>query len=216
MRQLNLAWSAPAVLALAAWLMAVPASAMPQRSQSGGRPTSSHPAPSGGGGSRPAPSGGGSSGGNNGGGSNGGGQSAPTAVPKNSGGTTSGTSDTSGSSTAGSGATSTPGRPTSGHAPASGATVGHAAQPAPGTGSGTVVIPNGYYGGFYPWGWAGLGFGGYYGGYYGYYDPWVDSGGGNVCRASGYVAFACAPQRHDASQGRLGGSKRVPDVSQKY
>jgi PEGA domain len=38
------------------------------------------------------------------------------------------------------------------------------------------VIPNGYYGGFYPWGYAGLGFGGYYAGYYGYYDPWGDDG----------------------------------------
>ncbi|MFN7985806.1 MAG: PEGA domain-containing protein, partial [Vicinamibacterales bacterium] len=33
----------------------------------------------------------------------------------------------------------------------------------------TVVIPGGYYGGFYPWGWGGLGLGGYYG----YYDPWM-------------------------------------------
>lgn len=33
----------------------------------------------------------------------------------------------------------------------------------------TVVIPGGYYGGFYPWGWGGLGLGGYYG----YYDPWL-------------------------------------------
>jgi len=51
-----------------------------------------------------------------------------------------------------------------------------------------VIIPNGYYGGFYPWGWAGLGFGGYYGGYYGYYDPWLDGGGyyGQPYVASGY------------------------------
>lgn len=32
----------------------------------------------------------------------------------------------------------------------------------------TVVVGGGYYGGFYPWGWGGLGLGGYYG----YYDPW--------------------------------------------
>lgn len=33
----------------------------------------------------------------------------------------------------------------------------------------TVIIDRGgYYGGFYPWGWGGLGLGGYYG----YYDPW--------------------------------------------
>jgi len=51
-----------------------------------------------------------------------------------------------------------------------------------------VIIPNGYYGGFYPWGWAGLGFGGYYGGYYGYYDPWLDGGGyyGQSYVTSGY------------------------------
>ena len=32
----------------------------------------------------------------------------------------------------------------------------------------TVIVDGGYYGGFYPWGWGGLGLGGYYG----YYDPW--------------------------------------------
>ena len=31
-----------------------------------------------------------------------------------------------------------------------------------------VVVGGGYYGGFYPWGWGGLGLGGYYG----YYDPY--------------------------------------------
>lgn len=38
-------------------------------------------------------------------------------------------------------------------------------------GSGTTVIVNrgGYYGGFYPWGYGGLGFAGYYGGFY---EPW--------------------------------------------
>jgi len=39
----------------------------------------------------------------------------------------------------------------------------------PATG-GTVVIVPGSYGGYYPWGYAGLGFAGYYGGYYGGYD----------------------------------------------
>jgi hypothetical protein len=38
------------------------------------------------------------------------------------------------------------------------------------------VVHDGYYGGFYPWGWAGLGFGGFYGGFYGYYDPWAYGG----------------------------------------
>ncbi|HUR33442.1 MAG TPA: PEGA domain-containing protein [Vicinamibacterales bacterium] len=37
-----------------------------------------------------------------------------------------------------------------------------------GGGSTVIVGGGGYYGGFYPWGWGGLGLGGYYG----YYDPW--------------------------------------------
>jgi hypothetical protein len=42
----------------------------------------------------------------------------------------------------------------------------------PATGGGTVLILPGSYGGYYPWGFAGLGFaGGYYGSYYGGYDP---------------------------------------------
>jgi hypothetical protein len=40
----------------------------------------------------------------------------------------------------------------------------------PVTGGGTTVwVPGGYYGGYYPWGYGGMGLGGYYGGYY---DPW--------------------------------------------
>ncbi len=38
----------------------------------------------------------------------------------------------------------------------------------------TVVVPNRYYGGLWPWAFGGLGFGSYYGGfgsYYGFYDP---------------------------------------------
>ena len=30
----------------------------------------------------------------------------------------------------------------------------------------TIIVPGGYYGGYLPWGYAGLGFAGYYGGYY--------------------------------------------------
>ena len=39
----------------------------------------------------------------------------------------------------------------------------------------TIVVPGGYYGGYWPWGFAGLGFGGYYGfgSYYGLYDPFA-------------------------------------------
>jgi hypothetical protein len=174
MRQTNFALAVLKGLAVVAVLsLAIPASAAPRGQSGGGRQTSSRPAPSGGGGSaRPAPSGGSS------GGSNGGGQSAPAprAVPRSSGGTTSGTSNTSGGSGSGTTTTgATASRPTSNRTPASGAVVGHTA-PAAGGGS-TIVVPNGYYGGFYPWGWAGLGFGGYYAGYYGYYDPWIDGGG---------------------------------------
>lgn len=40
-----------------------------------------------------------------------------------------------------------------------------------------MIVPGGYYGGYLPWGYGGLGFAGYYGGYY---DPWFygDSGYG--------------------------------------
>ena len=46
-----------------------------------------------------------------------------------------------------------------------------------------IVVPPGYYGGFYPWGYAGLGFGGYVSGYYSYYAPGSDGGSS---KASGY------------------------------
>jgi hypothetical protein len=48
--------------------------------------------------------------------------------------------------------------------------------PAPG---GAIVVP-GYYGGYFPWGFGGLGFASYYGGYYGggYYDPYGFGGMG--------------------------------------
>jgi hypothetical protein len=36
-----------------------------------------------------------------------------------------------------------------------------------------VLVPGGYYGSYYPWGYGGLGFGGYYGGFY---DPWYWGG----------------------------------------
>jgi len=35
--------------------------------------------------------------------------------------------------------------------------------------SGPVIYHRSYYGGYYPWGWGGIGLGAYYGGYY---DPW--------------------------------------------
>lgn len=50
------------------------------------------------------------------------------------------------------------------------------------------MVPSGYYGGFYPWGYAGLGFGGYFAGYYGYYDPWLYDD-----YYGGYDGYAPAP-----------------------
>lgn len=49
-------------------------------------------------------------------------------------------------------------------------TVGHAVERPPYSGGRgtTVIIADGGYGGYYPWAYGGLGFGGYYG----YYDPW--------------------------------------------
>jgi hypothetical protein len=38
-----------------------------------------------------------------------------------------------------------------------------------------VIVTPGYWGGYYPWGYGGLGLGGYYGGLYDpWYDPWYD------------------------------------------
>ncbi len=49
---------------------------------------------------------------------------------------------------------------------------------APGSGGGTIIVP-GYYGGYFPWGFAGLGFAGYYGGLYDpYFSGWADPYGG--------------------------------------
>jgi hypothetical protein len=152
--------SALAVAALAGWMIAVPAAAGPQHGghSGGGRATSSHPS-SGGGHQASAPRGGGGAG---------------SSAPRTSG-ATSRPSGTSGGSTASTPADPT--RPTSNRAPTSGTVVGRATQAVPGSGGPTVVIPQGYYGGFYPWGYAGLGFGGYYGGYYSYYDPSPYGGG---------------------------------------
>ena len=44
----------------------------------------------------------------------------------------------------------------------------------PSPGGGTIIVP-GYYGGYIPWGFAGLGFGSYYGSYYDpYFGGWAD------------------------------------------
>jgi hypothetical protein len=45
--------------------------------------------------------------------------------------------------------------------------------PPPNPDADDIYVSGGYYGGYYPWGWSGIGFGGYYGGYY---DPWYYGG----------------------------------------
>jgi len=63
--------------------------------------------------------------------------------------------------------------------------VGHAVRRTDGHGNGggtTIIVPGGYYGGYLPWGYAGLGLAGYYGGYYdgygsGYGYPQYSSSG---------------------------------------
>src|SRR5437762_1095384 len=76
-------------------------------------------------------------------------------------------------------------------------------------GDGRIIVPGGYgwyggygaygrrgYSGYYPWGFGGLGLGGYYGGYYdryyGYYDPY----GGYYGSYGGYSVY---PQSSYAS-----------------
>ncbi len=90
---------------------------------------------------------------------------------------------------------------------------GEAVQRRPGTGGGgggggtTVIVPGrGYWGGLYPWGWGGLGFGGLYGGYWGgwgggFYDPWwyggYPAGGwaGGVAYADGGIKLKMKPRQ---------------------
>ena len=64
-------------------------------------------------------------------------------------------------------------RPRDGHTAVGQAVPRSSVPPARG---GAIVVPGGYYSGYYPWGFGGLGLGGYYGGYYdpygGYYDPY--------------------------------------------
>ena len=52
----------------------------------------------------------------------------------------------------------------------------HGPPPVPG---GNIYVPGGYFGGYYPWGYGGVGLGGYYGGFYDpCYDPYDYSGYG--------------------------------------
>jgi hypothetical protein len=61
-----------------------------------------------------------------------------------------------------------------------------------GGGGGTfIIVPDGY--GFYPWGYGGLGLGGYYGGY-GLWDPWSGYGAG-----PGYATYSSSPGRDEGA-----------------
>jgi PEGA domain len=199
------AFVVPALLTLA---LSFPADATAQR-QRGDAPSEgavSRPAPP-----APAPSGGGSSG------------SGATASTPSSGGDSGSTGgravDRGGSRSGGSARTrgSSGGdndRATSGRSGRDGSSVppysrpregrtatGEAVERRAGSGGGSTVIitdPR-YYGGFYPWGWGGLGFGSYYGG--GYYDPY------------GYDPYGFDPYGYDPYQsnysGRYDGALRL-------
>lgn len=124
----------------------------------------------GGGGGQAVPRGGGSSGGS----TRSGGSSTP-ATGGSSGGssggsarTRSGSGASGGSTSRADGSTGTPtySRPRDGQT-STGTAVERGA-PSDGGERVRTVVGGGYYGGFYPWGWGGLGLGGYYG----YSDPW--------------------------------------------
>lgn len=58
---------------------------------------------------------------------------------------------------------------------------------APPSGGRPIIIDNVYYRGYYPWGYGGYGYGGYYGGYY---DPWFYGGGyGSPYGGYGYPSY---------------------------
>jgi hypothetical protein len=77
---------------------------------------------------------------------------------------------------------------------------------APTTGGGAIIVP-GYYGGYFPWGFGGLGFAGYYGGYYGggYDDPYGGLGGWGDPYDGGYgdPGYAQYPQHDEEGALRL-------------
>ena len=151
------------------------APALEQHSRGGG----------GGGGGQAVPRGG-SGGGTTGGGSSSGGGSTTRGGSSSggSGGTADGGTRTRSGSGASGGSTDTAGgsgtptysKPRDGR-PETGTAV--ARRDGQGGGTTTGVTGGGYYGGFYPWGWGGLGLGGYYGYYdpWGYSDPYPPSGG---------------------------------------
>jgi hypothetical protein len=70
--------------------------------------------------------------------------------------------------------------------PSTGNAVPRGSVPAPITRTTTVFVPTGYYGGFWPWGFSGLGFGGYYSSAF---DPYFGGYGGTPYY-SGYSGLA--------------------------
>jgi hypothetical protein len=89
---------------------------------------------------------------------------------------TSGDSGSADAGTSGSSAEIPPGSRPHGNNPVTGQAVARRGRPPVNGGDGdTVWVPGGYYGGYYPWGYGGVGLGGYYGGYY---DPWYYGGQG--------------------------------------
>jgi hypothetical protein len=110
-----------------------------------------------------------SRGGDSGGGASRGGDSGaamPASSPRTASSPPRRSSDGAGSTRSGDGARATP-RPREGREPVGRAVPRPDTQAAPGSGT-TIVTGSSYYGGYYPWGYGGLGLGGYYG----YYDPW--------------------------------------------
>jgi len=179
-----------------AWLLAVPAAADAQtRGGNRGAGDGGSRAAGGDGGSRAAGGGGGSSPAGGGGGTS---TVVGTAVPRGDrGGSGAGntgkgaTGDSAGAPRGDAGAGTSPSTvPPRTTARDGNVAVGRAAPRTgpPAGGGGGIFVPGGGYGAYYPWGFGGLGLGGYYGGYYdpygGYYDPY--GGGYSGYPQSGY------------------------------
>jgi hypothetical protein len=179
-------WSLVVAAAMVAWLMAAPSPVAAQHAGHGGGGSGASGGSHGGGGhgagSGHSSGGGHSAGAGHGAGGGQSGSSAPRGgsvqrAPSGDGGTTTGGGTATARGSSGDGGTTTssgggaqvpPYARPSGGRPVTGVAVPRTSQP-PAVGSGpTIVVP-----GFYPWGYAGVGIGGYYGGYY---DPWYGGG----------------------------------------
>jgi hypothetical protein len=179
-------------VALLFWILAVPQLVEAQKAvPRGGGGQQPVKAPSdGGGGATRTPSGGGqtSSGGESGGGqsgaekprtaqrrpppSDGGSRRGGETVAPREGGKSGDSGTTPVTTPTGNGGTAVPrvNRPRGDNQPTGQAVERRGRPPVTGGGGGTTIwVPGGYYGGYYPWGYGGMGLGGYYGGYY---DPW--------------------------------------------